>query len=411
MHTSLPLRYYLSIMPMQIIKRRSRGFICVNAHPDGCRRNVERWVAGVQGKMPAGQNVPKNVLIVGASTGYGLASRIAAAWGYGAKTLGVFFERLPEGDKTASAGHYNTVALHSLARRDGLFAASINGDAFSDEIKRAAAETIRKQMAPIDLVIYSLASPKRTDPRTGKTHSSVLKPVGQAYTNRTIELDSEKVVTVTLQPAKEEEVADTVAVMGGDDWRLWMEMLLEEKLLAPGARTLAYSYIGPEITWPIYRDGTIGQAKKDLQRAANDLDATLANELGGNAWVSVNKAVVTQASAAIPVVPLYLSLLPIAMKKKNLDEGPLEQMRRMFTDFLCTGDAPRLDETRRLRLDDREMRSDVQADVAALWPQVTTENLRQVSAFADFQREFRDLFGFEVEGVDYEQPTETDLNW
>jgi len=361
--------------------------------------------------MPAGQNVPKNVLIVGASTGYGLASRIAAAWGYGAKTLGVFFERLPEGDKTASAGHYNTVALHSLARRDGLFAASINGDAFSDEIKRAAAETIRKQMAPIDLVIYSLASPKRTDPRTGKTHSSVLKPVGQAYTNRTIELDSEKVVTVTLQPAKEEEVADTVAVMGGDDWRLWMEMLLEEKLLAPGARTLAYSYIGPEITWPIYRDGTIGQAKKDLQRAANDLDATLANELGGNAWVSVNKAVVTQASAAIPVVPLYLSLLPIAMKKKNLDEGPLEQMRRMFTDFLCTGDAPRLDETRRLRLDDREMRSDVQADVAALWPQVTTENLRQVSAFADFQREFRDLFGFEVEGVDYEQPTETDLNW
>jgi len=219
MHTSLPLRYYLSIMPMQIIKRRSRGFICVNAHPDGCRRNVERWVAGVQGKMPAGQNVPKNVLIVGASTGYGLASRIAAAWGYGAKTLGVFFERLPEGDKTASAGHYNTVALHSLARRDGLFAASINGDAFSDEIKRAAAETIRKQMAPIDLVIYSLASPKRTDPRTGKTHSSVLKPVGQAYTNRTIELDSEKVVTVTLQPAKEEEVADTVAVMGGDGWK------------------------------------------------------------------------------------------------------------------------------------------------------------------------------------------------
>ncbi len=398
-------------MPMQIIKRRSRGFICVNAHPEGCRRNVERWVAGVQGKMPSGQNAPKNVLVVGASTGYGLASRIAAAWGYGAKTLGVFFERSPEGDKTASAGHYNTVALHSLASRDGLFAASINGDAFSDEIKRAAAETIRKQMAPIDLVIYSLASPKRTDPRTGKTHSSVLKPVGQAYTNRTIELDSEKVVSVTLQPASEEEVADTVAVMGGDDWRLWMEMLLEEKLLAPGARALAYSYIGPEITWPIYRDGTIGQAKKDLQRAANDLDATLANELGGHAWVSVNKAVVTQASAAIPVVPLYLSVLPIAMKKKNLEEGPLEQMRRMFTDFLCTGDKPKVDEARRLRLDDREMRDDVQAEVAALWPQVTTENLREISAFADFQREFRGLFGFEVEGVDYEQPTETDLMW
>jgi enoyl-[acyl-carrier protein] reductase/trans-2-enoyl-CoA reductase (NAD+) len=398
-------------MSLQIIKRRSRGFICVNAHPEGCARNVERWVAGVKGTVPAGQNMPKNVLVVGASTGYGLASRIAAAWGYGAKTLGVFFERPPEGDKTATAGHYNTVAFHSLAKRDGLFAASINGDAFSDAIKRATAETLRKEMGPVDLVIYSLASPKRTDSRTGKTYSSVLKPVGQAYTNRTIELDSEKVVSVTLQPANEEEVADTVAVMGGEDWRRWMDMLLEEKLLAPGARTLAYSYIGPELTWPIYRDGTIGHAKKDLEWAAKDLDTNLANRLGGNAWVSVNKAVVTQASAAIPVVPLYLSLLPLVMKKKNLEEGPLEQMRRLFTDFLCIGRAPQLDEARRLRLDDREMRADVQAEVAALWPQVTTENLREVSAFAGFQREFRGLFGFEVEGVDYEQPTETNLNW
>jgi enoyl-[acyl-carrier protein] reductase/trans-2-enoyl-CoA reductase (NAD+) len=398
-------------MPSQIIKRRSRGFICVNAHPEGCWRNVERWVAGIKGQIPAGQNAPKNVLVVGASTGYGLASRIAAAWGYGAKTLGVFFERPPEGDKTATAGHYNTVALHSIAKKDGLFADSINGDAFSDEIKRAAAEAIRREMAPIDLVIYSLASPKRADSRTGKVYSSVLKPVGQPYTNRTIELDSEKVVSVTLQPANDDEIGDTVAVMGGEDWRRWMDMLLEEKLLAPGARTLAYSYIGPEITWPIYRDGTIGQAKKDLERAAKDIDSTLANQLGGNAWVSVNKAVVTQASAAIPVVPLYLSLLPLAMRNRNLDEGPLEQMRRLFTDFLCTGQAPKLDETRRVRLDDREMRGDVQADVAALWPQVTTENLREVSAFAEFQREFRGLFGFEVEGVDYEQPTETDLKW
>ena len=398
-------------MPLQIVKRRSRGFICVNAHPGGCQRNVERWVAGVKGKMPAGQNTPKNVLVIGASTGYGLASRIAAAWGYGAKTLGVFFERPPEGEKGATAGHYNTVAFHSLAKRDGLFAASVNGDAFSDEIKRATAEIISKEMAPIDLVIYSLASPKRTDPRTGKTHSSVLKPVGKSFTNRTIELDSEKVVDVTLQPANEEEVADTVAVMGGDDWRLWMEMLLEGKLLAPGARTLAYSYIGPEITWPIYRDGSIGQAKKDLERAAKDLDSVLADQLGGHAWVSVNKAVVTQASAAIPVVPLYLSLLSMVMKKKNVEEGPLEQMRRMFTEFLCTGSAPLLDDARRLRLDDREMRPDVQADVAAVWPQVTTENLRQITDFAGFQREFRGLFGFEVEGVDYEQPTETDLRW
>jgi enoyl-[acyl-carrier protein] reductase/trans-2-enoyl-CoA reductase (NAD+) len=398
-------------MPLQIIKRRSRGFICVNAHPEGCRRNVERWVAGVRGQIPNGQVGPKNVLVIGASTGYGLASRIAAAWGYGAKTLGVFFERPPEGDKTATAGHYNTVAFHSLAQKDGLFAASINGDAFSDEIKRAAADVIRAQMAPVDLVIYSLASPKRTNPRTGQVHNSALKPVGQAFTNRTIELDSEKVVSVTLPPANENEITDTIAVMGGEDWRLWMEMLLEEKLLAEGARTLAYSYIGPEITWPIYRDGTIGQAKKDLERTAAALDAALASKLGGHAWVSVNKAVVTQASAAIPVVPLYLSLLSLVMKKKKLEEGPLEQMRRLFADYLCSGGPPKLDDARRLRLDDREMRSDVQAEVAALWPRVTTENLRAVTDFAGFQREFRGLFGFEVEGVDYEQPVETDLRW
>jgi enoyl-[acyl-carrier protein] reductase/trans-2-enoyl-CoA reductase (NAD+) len=398
-------------MPQQIVKRRSRGFICVNAHPEGCRHNVERWIAGVRGKIPAGQAGPKNVLVIGASTGYGLASRIAAAWGYGAKTLGVFFERPPDGDKTATAGHYNTVAFHSLARNDGLFAASINGDAFSYEVKRNAVEMIRKQMSPVDLVIYSLASPKRTDPRTGQVYSSVLKPVGQTFTNQTIELDSGKIVSVTLQSANESEIADTVAVMGGDDWRRWMNLLLEEKLLAEGARTLAYSYIGPEITWPIYRDGTIGQAKKDLERAASDLDAALAKNLGGHAWVSVNKAVVTQASAAIPVVPLYLSLLPVVMRKKNLDEGPLEQMWRLFTDFLCTGSAPKLDEARRLRLDDREMRSDVQAEVAALWPQVNTENLHSITDFSGFQREFRGLFGFEVDGVDYEQPTETDLHW
>jgi enoyl-[acyl-carrier protein] reductase / trans-2-enoyl-CoA reductase (NAD+) len=398
-------------MPVQIVKRRSRGFVCVNAHPEGCRRNVERWVAGIHNIIPAGSTGPKNVLVVGASTGYGLASRIAAAWGYGAKTLGVFFERPPDGDKTATAGYYNTAAFHSLATKDGLFSASINGDAFSDEVKHRAVEVLRNQMAPVDLVIYSLASPKRTDPRTGQVHNSVLKPVGQAYSNRTIELDSGKVLNVTLEPANENEIADTVAVMGGDDWRRWMDLLLSEKLLAPGARTLAYSYIGPEATWPIYRDGTIGQAKKDLERAANELDAKLAGQLGGNAWISVNKAVVTQASAAIPVVPLYLSLLLKVMKEKNLEEGPLEQMRRMFTDFLCAVEPMVLDSSRRLRLDDREMRDDVQAGVASLWNQVNTENLREISDFGEFQREFRQLFGFEVDGVDYEQPTETDLSW
>src|SRR5579863_8545011 len=273
-------------MPLQTIKRRSRGFICVNAHPEGCRRNVESQIAAFpRGPHRDAPSAPRSVLVIGASTGYGLASRIAAAWGYGAKTLGVFFERPPEGDKTATAGHYNTVALHSIAKADGLFAASVNGDAFSDEIKRATAEIICKQMAPLDLVIYSLASPKRADPDTGVIYNSVLKPVGEPFTNRTIELDSGKVTNVTLQPATEAEIADTIKVMGGDDWRRWMKMLGDEKLLAPGARTLAYTYIGPEITWPMYRDGTIGRAKKDLERAALDLDSALANQVGGNAWI------------------------------------------------------------------------------------------------------------------------------
>jgi enoyl-[acyl-carrier protein] reductase/trans-2-enoyl-CoA reductase (NAD+) len=397
-------------MSLEIIKRRSRGFICVNAHPEGCRRNVERQASAMKQQIPRPEGA-RNALVIGASTGYGLASRVAAAWGFEARTLGVFFERPPEGAKTASAGYYNTVAFHELARRDGLFAASVNGDAFSDEVKRHAVEILRREMGPLDLVIYSLASPKRTHPRTGQVHNSVLKPLGRPYTNKTIELDSEKVTSVTIPPADEKEIGDTVAVMGGDDWRLWINLLLERNLLAPGARTLAYSYIGPELTWPIYRDGTIGQAKKDLEVAANELNATLANRLRGGAWISVNKGVVTQASAAIPVVPLYMSLLLKVMKGKGLEESPIEQMRRLFRDFLAGGSVAALDGERRVRLDDRELRPDVQARVAELWPQVTSENLRELTDFAGYQREFRNLFGFEVEGVDYDQPTETQLSW
>lgn len=396
-------------MPQQVIKRRSRGFICVNAHPEGCRRNVERQIAVAEQAPPARAGAPRNALVIGASTGYGLASRIAAAWGYGSRTLGVFFERPPDGDKTASAGYYNTVALAERAGRDGLFAAHINGDAFSDECKRRAIEIIRRNLAPLDLVIYSLASPKRTHPRTGTVHSSVLKPIGQAFSSRTIELDSEKVVDITIPPANDKEIADTVAVMGGEDWRMWLEALSGEGLLAAGARTVAYSYIGPGLTWPIYRDGAIGRAKQDLEQAARSLNQLLAPKLGGRAWISVNKAVVTQASAAIPVVPLYLSLLCKVLRSKGLEENPIEQMRRLFSDSLITGQAPATDEAGRIRLDDREMRADVQSEVAALFPQVTTENLRQITDFAGFQREFRNLFGFEVEGVDYEQPIEIDL--
>jgi enoyl-[acyl-carrier protein] reductase/trans-2-enoyl-CoA reductase (NAD+) len=398
-------------MPAQVIKRKSRGFICINAHPEGCRQNVARQVAAITAGSHGHRAGLRNVLVIGASTGYGLASRIAAAWGFGARTLGIFFERPPDGMKTASAGHYNTAAFYEFARRDSLFAASLNGDAFSDDTKRAAIEIIRRDLSPIDLVIYSLASPRRVHPKTGVVFNSALKPVGNPFTNKTVELDSEKVVPVTLEPASEKEVADTIAVMGGEDWEMWMTALLEEGLLAPGARTLAYSYIGPEVTWPIYRDGTIGQAKKDLDAAAKRIDSKLNAKLGGHAWISVNKAVVTQASSAIPVVPLYLSLLPPALRSRGLDEGPIEQMRRLFFEVLVDGGKVATDEAGRIRLDDRELRPEVQADITRLWPQVTTENLRQITAFADFQREFRRLFGFEVDGVDYDAPVESEVTW
>ncbi len=409
-------------MSQQIVKRRSRGFICVNAHPEGCRRNVERQIAAIDGSssiLPAPGSpepvVPHNVLVIGASTGYGLASRITAAWGYEARTLGVFFERPPDEGKTATAGYYNTLALDAYAKRDGLFAAHLNGDAFSDETKREAIALIRRELVPLDLVIYSLASPKRTDPRNGVVYNSALKPIGEAFSNRTIELDSEKVVDITLSPATDKEIADTVAVMGGEDWRLWMEALADEGLLASGVCTVAYSYIGPAVTWPIYRDGTIGRAKQNLENAAVAIESMLEPKFDGRALVSVNKAVVTQASAAIPVVPLYLSLLSKVMRAKGLEESPIEQMRRLFADHLIKSPSPAPEtqegDARRVRLDDREMRADVQAEVTALWPQVNTENLRTVTDFAGFQREFRNLFGFEVEGVDYDEPVETDLSW
>ncbi len=398
-------------MPAQVIKRKSRGFICINAHPEGCRQNVARQIAVIRSHAETPRAGLRNVLVIGASTGYGLASRIAASWGFGARTLGVFFERPPEGVKTASAGFYNTVAFHEFAKCDALFAASLNADAFSDDAKRQAIEIIRRELKPLDLVVYSLASPRRVHPKTGQVFNSALKPVGAAFTNKTIELDSEKVVPVTLQHATEQEVADTVAVMGGEDWEMWLSALLEEGLLAKGARTIAYSYIGPEVTWPIYRDGTIGQAKKDLDAAALRIRARLDARLGGDARVSVNKAVVTQASAAIPVVPLYLSLLPLALRARGLDEGCIEQMRRLFFDHLAEAAHSATDEAGRIRLDDRELRADVQSEVMRVWPDVTTENLRQITAFSDYQREFRSLFGFEVDGVDYESSVETDVQW
>ena len=401
-------------MPAQVVTQRSRGFICVNAHPEGCAQNVERQIKEVLSSLPpsgAAPAGPRNALVIGASTGYGLASRVALAWGYRARTLGVFFERPPEGDRTATAGWYNTAAFHRLAQRDGLHASSLNTDAFADEAKRAAIDILKREMGPLDLVVYSLASPKRTNPRTGVTHNSTLKPIGKAYTNKTIDLNTKKVQEITVQPASEQEIADTVAVMGGEDWKFWIEALAAEGLLAQGARTVAYSYIGPTLTWPIYWDGTIGRAKLDLEKTATELEALLAKTVGGHAWISVNKAIVTQASSAIPVVPLYMSLLFKVMQQEEIDEDAAAQMRRLFLNVLAPAKTPATDGARRIRLDDREMRADVQAEVAMLWPQVTTENLPELSDFAGFDRGFKNLFGFEVEGVDYAKPVETDVRW
>jgi len=398
-------------MAAEIVKQKSRGFICVNSHPQGCRRNVATQVEVVRAGLPADLEGARNVLVIGASTGYGLASRVAAAFGFGAKTLGICLERPPDRGRTATAGYYNTAAFHEMARAEGLYAASLNVDAFSDDAKRSAAEIIRRDMGKLDLVIYSVAAPKRVHPGTGQPFSSVLKPIGQPYHSRTIDLDSGRLTDVTLAPASEEEIADTVAVMGGEDWRFWMDMLAEENLLAPGARTLAYSYIGPELTWPVYRDGTIGRAKKDLEHTGKELNAVLEEKLGGQAWVAVNKAIVTQASAAIPVVPLYISILRRVMTEQRVEEGAIEQMRRLFFEYLAKGKTPATDTERRIRMDDREMRPSVQKAAAEIWPRVTKENLNDITDFAGFQNEFRGLFGFGVKGVDYTQSVEVDITW
>jgi enoyl-[acyl-carrier protein] reductase/trans-2-enoyl-CoA reductase (NAD+) len=395
-------------MPLQIVKQRSRGFICINAHPEGCAAMVERQIEAMS-EEPVRLSGPQNVLVVGASTGYGLATRIAAAWGFGAKTLGVFYERPPEGNKTASAGYYNSAAFHRRAGRDGLYAASVNGDAFSEEVKRETAARIRKDLGKLDLVIYSLAAPRRANPRDGRTYQSLLRPVGQPYTGKTVDLSTRVVTDVTVEPATAQEVEDTVAVMGGEDWQWWIDLLLAGDLLAQGARTLAYTYVGPKVTWPIYRDGTIGLAKKHLAETARHLAGVLHERLGGSAWVSVNKAVVTQASAAIPMIPLYVSLLFRVMKRKGLHEGCIEQMRRLAFEHLAAGKTPATDGQGMIRLDDLELRDDVQAEVMDLWGRATTENLEEISDLAGFRIDFNNLFGFDVPGVDYEQPTETDL--
>jgi enoyl-[acyl-carrier protein] reductase/trans-2-enoyl-CoA reductase (NAD+) len=387
-----------------IIKPKVRGFICITAHPQGCAANVQSQIDYVKSKGPLAE-MPRRVLIIGASTGYGLASRIAAAFGGNAATLGVFFEKPAEEGRTGSAGWYNSAAFENAAHAAGLYATSINGDAFSDAIKRQAIDRIKTDLGQVDAVIYSLASPRRTHPRSGETFKSVLKPVGAPYTARTVDTDKGIVSDITIEPATEQEIHDTTAVMGGEDWEMWIDALSDAGLLAEGATTVSYSYIGPKVTWAIYRNGTIGRAKEDLEATAARLAGKLAPS-GGRAFVSINKALVTQASSAIPVVPLYISLLYRIMKEKALHEGCIEQIQRLFADRLFNGAAPRLDEQGRIRIDDLEMRPDVQETVEKIWPAITTENLSALTDIAGYRQEFLRLFGFGLEGVDYEADTD-----
>ncbi|MDX6767062.1 MAG: enoyl-ACP reductase FabV [Candidatus Methylacidiphilales bacterium] len=383
-----------------VIKPKIRGFICLTAHPEGCAAHIREQIAHIRSKGPL-VNGPRKVLVIGSSTGYGLASRIAAAFGSGASTLGLFFEKAPEPERTASTGWYNTVAFTQEAHAAGLYAKNINGDAFSDEVKKSTVDLIKQDLGQVDLVVYSLASPRRTHPRTGATHKSCLKPIGSTYSAKSLDTDRAQVIDVNIEPATETEIADTVAVMGGEDWEWWIDALEQGGVLAPGARTVAYSYIGPEQTYPVYRNGTIGRAKEDLEATAHRLHARLSKS-GGGAYVSVNKALVTQASSAIPVVPLYISILYKVMKEKGLHEGCIEQIQRLFADQLYAPKGPATDDKGRIRVDDWEMRPEIQEIVAGFWTRVNTENLLELSDFSGYQKEFLKLFGFGLPGVDYE---------
>lgn len=385
-----------------IIKPKVRGFICINAHPQGCAANVQEFIdyTKAQGAI---DNGPKNVLVLGCSTGYGLASRITATFGSGAKTLGVCFEKPPTDRKTASPGYYNTSAFHAQAESAGIYAHTINGDAFSTACKEEVIAQLQKDMGKVDLVVYSLAAPRRTDPVTGEVYSSVLKPIGADYTAKNLNTDTLKVSDVSVVAATDEEIAATVKVMGGEDWELWIDALKQADLLADGCQTVAYTYRGDKLTWPIYGKATIGKAKEDLDRAAGAIQASLAG-VQGEARVAVLKALVTQASSAIPVMPLYLSILIKVMKEDGSDEGCIEQLQRLFTECLYT-QTPRLDEQGRFRVDDKELSPEIQAKVEAIWPEVTEDNLFELTDFKGYQSEFLKLFGFGVAGVDYEAET------
>lgn len=385
-----------------IIEPRMRGFICLTAHPKGCEQNVKNQIEYVKSKGKI--NGPKRVLVIGASTGFGLASRITSAFGSDAATIGVFFEKAPSEGKTASPGWYNSAAFEMEAQKAGLYAKSINGDAFSNEVKQQTIDMIKADLGQVDLVIYSLASPVRQHPVTGVLHRSTLKPIGNTFTNKTVDFHTGNVTTVSIETANEEDIANTVVVMGGEDWSMWMNAMKEAGVLADGATTIAYSYIGPEVTEAVYRKGTIGRAKDHLEATAFEITDALAT-INGKAYVSVNKALVTQASSAIPVIPLYISLLYKIMKAEGIHEGCIEQIQRLYADRLYSGEAVPTDDKGRIRIDDWEMRADVQERIAKLWGESTTETLVELGDLAGYKQDFLNLFGFGFDGVDYQADT------
>lgn len=387
-----------------IIQPRTRGFICLTSHPEGCAENVKQQIAYVksQGKIANG---PKKVLVIGASTGFGLASRISAAFGSDAATIGVFFEKPATEGRPATAGWYNSAAFEKEATKAGLYAKSINGDAYSDEIKKQTIDLIKQDLGQIDLIVYSLASPRRTHPKTGVAYASVLKPISEPFSNKTVDFHTGVVSNITIDPVKEQsDIDNTIAVMGGEDWKFWIEDLKAAGVLAEGVKTVAYSYIGPELTYPIYRNGTIGMAKNDLEGTVPTINK-LVEDLHGISYVSVNKALVTQSSSAIPVVPLYISLLYKVMKEKNIHEGCIEQMYRLFNDRLYADKPITLDTEGRIRVDDWEMREDVQSEVAKLWEQINSENINEISDLEGYKKDFFNLFGFEFDAINYEVET------
>ncbi|MCA9405226.1 MAG: trans-2-enoyl-CoA reductase family protein [Candidatus Omnitrophica bacterium] len=388
-----------------IVQPKIRGFICTTAHPDGCAQHVQEQIDYVR-KQGVFDNGPKKVLVIGSSTGFGLASRIVAAFGCGAATIGVFFEKEADERRTATAGWYNSVGFEQKASNEGLYAKSFNGDGFSDEMRAKVVETIKNDWGTVDMVIYSMAAPRRQHPRTGKISKSVLKPLGQEYTNKSIDLSTQELETVTLAPASNEEIEQTVDVMGGEDWEFWIDALDKEGLLSDGVVTLAYSYIGPKLTKAVYRNGTIGQAKDHLEATAKKLDARLQKSHQGHAVISVNKALVTQSSSAIPFIPLYFVLLKKVMKEKGLEEDCIAQIYRLFKTRLLAGGEFPVDEAGMIRMDDLEMREDVQSVVDEAWEKLTPQNLHELTDLKGYQEDFLRLFGFGLKGVNYDADVE-----